>query len=62
MNFDLQKKVEHSHLVVGSFESDSTLVSNFEGSGISIDEGRKPYFYPDGPEFRIEYIHDRVEF
>lgn len=24
--------------------------------------GTSGYFYADGPEFRLEYIHDRVEF
>jgi len=29
--------------------------------GLELSEGNEEYFYPEGPEFRLEYIHNRVE-
>jgi len=29
---------------------------------IGAEEARNLHFYPEGPEFRVEYIHKRVEY
>jgi hypothetical protein len=47
----------------------------FSSTGLAVDKriprnnggkeefrGKDGYFYADGPEFRLEYIHDRVEY
>jgi len=56
MNLDGIVAPNSEGLVVGgSFDK-----ADFEG----YEDSRETsvYFYPEGPEYRIEYIHDRVEF
>ena len=53
--------LDHRGLVVDQEEGLRDFKWEIEEFGINIEEGRKLYFYPEGPEFRIEYIHERVE-
>lgn len=60
-NVDTNVVVETYGLAIDNPEGLSGCDWEFEEFGIKIEESRKPYFYPEGPEFRIEYIHERVE-
>jgi hypothetical protein len=60
-NIDTNTELKDCRLIVDQSESFRSCTWEMEEFGIKIDEARKQYFYPEGPEFRIEYIHERVE-